>query len=197
MIAYVPSAVLRIGRGTNAELRFDDVAVALEHAVIEPSERGYRLVDRGSATRTYLNGKPVHEALLSANDLINIGGYQIRVQITDPDDPLFLSVRTSAPVVAAPAGTMVAPPRVIAAAVQGAAAHEAARRGAAREAGRVMEAQEAAARGAAQEAAQRVAPAPAPAAPAATAPAAGAPAGPAAWEGGSSGGGEGGDGGAL
>src|ERR1700732_2439616 len=97
MIAYVPSAVLRIGRGTNAELRFDDVAVALEHAVIEPAERGYRLLDRGSATGTYLNGKPVHEALLSANDLINIGGYQIRVQITDPDDPLFLSVRTSAP----------------------------------------------------------------------------------------------------
>jgi hypothetical protein len=187
MIAYVPSAVLRIGRGTNAELRFDDVAVALEHAVIEPAERGYRLLDRGSATGTYLNGKPVHEALLSANDLINIGGYQIRVQITDPDDPLFLSVRTSAPVVAAPAGTMVAPPRVIAAAVQAAAAHEAARRAAAQEAVRVMEAQEAAARGAAQEAAQGVAQATAPAAPAATAPAAtapaaGAPAGPAAWE---------------
>jgi FHA domain-containing protein/class III cytochrome C family protein len=182
MIAYVPSAVLRIGRGTNAELRFDDVAVALEHAVIEPAEHGYRLLDRGSATGTYLNGKPVREALLSANDLINIGGYQIRVQITDPDDPLFLSVRTSAPVVAPPAGTMVAPPRVIAAAVKAAAAHEAARRAAAQEAVRVMEAQEAAARGAAQEAAQGVAQETAPAAPAAPAPAAGAPAGPAAWE---------------
>ena len=34
MIAYVPSAALRIGRGTNAELRLDDIAVALEHAVI-------------------------------------------------------------------------------------------------------------------------------------------------------------------
>jgi hypothetical protein len=174
MIAYVPSAVLRIGRGTNAELRLDDVAVALEHAVIEPMERGYRLLDRGSATGTYLNGKPVHEALLSANDLIDIGGYQIRVQITDPEDPLFLSVRAGATVVAPRAGTMAAPPRVIAAAVQAAAAHEAARRAAAQEAVRVMEAQEAAAREAAQAAA--------PAAQAATAPAAAAPAGPAAWE---------------
>jgi hypothetical protein len=188
MITYVPSDVLRIGRGTNAELRFDDIAVALEHAVIEPVEHGYRLLDRGSGTGTYLNGKPVREALLSANDLINIGGYQIRVQITDPDDPLFLSVRTSAPVLAPPAATTVAPPRVIAAAVQAAAAQEAARRAAAQEAVRVMVAQESAAQGAAQAAAQRAAAQVAtqgeaqvaePAAPVAAAP---APAGPAAWE---------------
>jgi len=154
MIAYVPSAVLRIGRGTNAELRLDDVAVALEHAVIEPVERGYRLLDRGSATGTYLNGKPVREpAPLSANDLINVGGYAIRVQITDPEDPLFLSVRAGATVVAR-AGTMAAPPRVIAAAVQAAAAHEAARRAAEQDAARRVAELEAAA----------------------------APAGPAAWE---------------
>jgi Inner membrane component of T3SS, cytoplasmic domain/Class III cytochrome C family len=200
MIAYVPSAVLRIGRGTNAELRLDDVAVALEHAVIEPVERGYRLLDRGSATGTYLNGKPVREAaLLSANDLINIGGYDIRVQITDPEDPLFLSVRAGATVVAR-AGTMAAPPRVIAAAVQAAAAHEAARRAAEQEAmRRAAELEAAAMRASAREAAQetardaaheaargaaREAPAQgaAPAAQAATAPTAPAPAGPAAWE---------------
>src|ERR1700720_397980 len=164
MISYVPIAALRIGRGTNAELRLDDIAVALEHAVIEPVERGYRLLDRGSATGTYLNGKPVREAaLLSANDLINVGGYDIRVQITDPEDPLFLSVRAGATVVAPRAGTMAAPPRVIAAAVQaavGAAAREAAQGAAA------------------QEAAQGAAPAAQPAAAAAAA----APAGPAAWE---------------
>jgi Inner membrane component of T3SS, cytoplasmic domain/Class III cytochrome C family len=196
MIAYVPSAALRIGRGTNAELRLDDVAVALEHAVIEPVERGYRLLDRGSATGTYLNGKPVREALLSANDLINVGSYDIRVQITDPEDPLFLSVRAGANVVPR-AGTMVAPPRAIAAAVQAAAAHEAARRAAEQEAVRRAAELEAAAigaaareaaPGAAQEAAapavaaQEAAQGAAPAAQAATAPAAAAPAGPAAWE---------------
>lgn len=187
-IVYVPGDVLRIGRGTNAELRFDDVAVALEHAAIEPVEGGgYRLLDRGSATGTYLNGKPVREAQLSANDLINIGGYQIRVQITDPEDPLFLSVRSSAPIAASPASpaaTMVAPPRVIAAAVQEAVAREAA----AREVREREVAQGAAAQGAAEEAAQGAAEGTAPAAqvapvaPAATAPAAAASAGPAAWE---------------
>src|ERR1700680_4041381 len=188
MIAYVPSAVLRIGRGTNAELRLDDVAVALEHAVIEPVERGYRLLDRGSATGTYLNGKPVHEALLSANDLINIGGYKIRVQIPDPEDPLFLSVRAGATVVAPRAGTIAAPPRVIAAAVQAAAAHEAARRAAEQAAVRRAAELEAAAmgaaarevaQGAAQEAAaQEAVQGAVPAAQAAAAPAAPAPGGP-------------------
>jgi hypothetical protein len=96
LVNFVPGGVLRIGRGTNAELRFDDVAVALEHAVIEQVGGGYRLLDRGSVTGTYLNGKPVREALLAANDLINIGSYQIRVQVTDPEDPLFLSVRSIA-----------------------------------------------------------------------------------------------------
>src|ERR1700688_2143719 len=168
MIAYVPSAVLRIGRGTNAELRLDDIAVALEHAVIEPVERGYRLLDRGSATGTYLNGKAVHEALLSANDLINIGGYDIRVQITDPEDPLFLSVRASAPVVAPPAATTVAPPSVVAAMVQAAVAQEAAARKAA-----AQEAAREAAHGAAQGAAPGAATAATPAGP---------PAGQPAWE---------------
>src|ERR1700730_17569671 len=97
MIDVVGSKALRIGRGTNSDLRFDDVAVSLEHAVIERADGGYRLLDRGSVTGTYLNGKPVREARLAHNDLINVGGYRIRVQITDPEDPLFLSVRASAP----------------------------------------------------------------------------------------------------
>jgi hypothetical protein len=122
LIAYVASDVLRIGRGTNADLRIDDVAVALEHAVIEPAERGYRLLDRGSVTGTYLNGKAVLEAQLSANDLINIGGYQIRVQITDPEDPPFLSVRASAALHPPPERTTRMSPEALAAAAREAAA---------------------------------------------------------------------------
>jgi len=122
LIAYVASDVLRIGRGTNADLRFDDVAVALEHAVIEPMEGGYRLLDRGSVTGTYLNGKAVREAQLAANDLINIGGYQIRVQITDPEDPPFLSVRASAALHPPPERTARMSPEALAAALRAASA---------------------------------------------------------------------------
>ncbi|HVT19426.1 MAG TPA: FHA domain-containing protein [Thermoanaerobaculia bacterium] len=89
----VAGDVLRIGRGTNADLRFDDPAVALEHAVIDRHEGGYRLLDRGSVTGTYLNGKPVGEARLASGDTIGIGGFQIQVQVTRPSDPLLLTVR--------------------------------------------------------------------------------------------------------
>jgi hypothetical protein len=132
LITFVPGGVLRIGRGTNAELRFDDIAVALEHAVIEQARDGYRLLDRGSVTGTYLNGKPVGETLLAANDLINIGSYQIRVQVTDPEDPLFLSVRSIAsatpppPPVGAPTPRAAAAPAPAAAGAPSAAASSAA-----------------------------------------------------------------------
>jgi hypothetical protein len=131
MISFVPGDRLRIGRGTNAELRFDDVAVGLEHAVIEAVAGGYRLLDRGSVTGTYLNGRAVREAQLATNDLISIGSYEIRAQITDSEDPLFLAVRVGAGLQAPPAATTVAPPSVIAAAVQAAAAQVAAEQAAA------------------------------------------------------------------
>ncbi len=125
-IHFVPGAMLRIGRGTAAELRLDDPTVALEHAVIEPVAGGYRLSERGGVTGIYVNGRRVQEALLAANDLINIGGFQIRVQVTDPEDPLFLAVRArpeeDAPaVVAADARTVALTPERMAAAVAAAA----------------------------------------------------------------------------
>jgi hypothetical protein len=92
LIKFVQQAVLRIGRGTSAGLRLDDPMVALEHAVIEHHQGAYRLTDRGGASGTYLNGRPIREAVLAADDLIAIGGFEIRVQITHPDDPLFLTV---------------------------------------------------------------------------------------------------------
>jgi hypothetical protein len=120
MIDIVVGKALRIGRGTNADLRFDDVAVALEHAVIERAGGGYRLLDRGSVTGTYLNGKTVREARLAHDDLINIGGYQIRFQIADPEGPPFLLVRASAAPEPPPEGTLRISPEDLAAMVQAA-----------------------------------------------------------------------------
>jgi pSer/pThr/pTyr-binding forkhead associated (FHA) protein len=47
---------LRIGRGTDADLRFDDPGVSLAHAEIVQDAEVWRLVDLGSVTGTYLNG---------------------------------------------------------------------------------------------------------------------------------------------
>ena len=65
VLTQIRTDALRIGRGTNAELRSENPAVALEHAVIESGADGYVVVDRGSITGTYVNGKPVESARLA------------------------------------------------------------------------------------------------------------------------------------
>jgi predicted CXXCH cytochrome family protein len=81
---------LRIGRGTSAELRSENPAVALEHAVIEEDAAGFSITDKGSITGTYVNRKPVESARLTRGDVIEIGDLRIEVQIADPGRPLFL-----------------------------------------------------------------------------------------------------------
>lgn len=84
------TATLRIGRGTNADLRSENPAVAFEHAVIEEDASGYTIADRGSITGTYVNGKPVESAQLGKGDLIEIGDLRIEVQLAEPSKPMFL-----------------------------------------------------------------------------------------------------------
>lgn len=97
VLNQIRGEVLRIGRGTNADLRSEDATVALEHAIIENTNEGYRLVDRGSITGTYLNGKPIESGILSPGDVVEIGSLRLRVQAGDPKQPMFLKVETVAP----------------------------------------------------------------------------------------------------
>jgi pSer/pThr/pTyr-binding forkhead associated (FHA) protein len=84
--------VLRIGRGTNAELRSDNPAVSLDHAEIAEDAAGYFITDKGSITGTYVNRKPVETARLTKGDVIEIGDLRVEVQIADAGRPLFLRV---------------------------------------------------------------------------------------------------------
>lgn len=86
---------LRIGRGTNTDLRSDNPAVALEHAVIEERADGYTILDKGSITGTYVNGKPVESATLKKGDQIEIGDLRIEVQVAEAGKPLFLRLLAS------------------------------------------------------------------------------------------------------
>lgn len=92
LLRQVSGDALRIGRDAGAGLRLDDDAVALDHAEIRTEGGRWVVEDRGSVTGTYLNGEPVGTARLAAGDELEIGGYRLRVQITHPEDPLFLHV---------------------------------------------------------------------------------------------------------
>lgn len=91
-LTQISRDVLRIGRGTNQDLRSENPAVALEHATIEGDTAGYLITDKGSITGTYVNGKPVESARLSKGDSIEIGDLKIDIQIAEPRKPLFLRV---------------------------------------------------------------------------------------------------------
>ncbi len=93
VLQSVDGDLLRIGRGAGADLRFEDTAVALEHAVLRREGREYRLQDLGSVTGTYVNGQPVATALLRDGDEVGVGGFVLKVRRSDPEDPLFLHVR--------------------------------------------------------------------------------------------------------
>jgi pSer/pThr/pTyr-binding forkhead associated (FHA) protein len=96
VLNQVSGDVLRIGRGTSAELRSENPAVALDHAAIERDAAGYTIIDKGSITGTYVNKKPVESARLAKGDVIEIGDLHVEVQLAAPDRPLFLRVTSTA-----------------------------------------------------------------------------------------------------
>ncbi len=98
VVNQINVASLRIGRGTSAELRSENPAVSLEHAVIDEDAAGFAVTDKGSITGTYVNGKPVETARLSKGDVVEIGDLKIEVQIADPGRPLFLRIAPAATV---------------------------------------------------------------------------------------------------
>ncbi|MDY7091503.1 MAG: FHA domain-containing protein [Acidobacteriota bacterium] len=90
LLRTVEGDSLTIGRGAAADVRLDDAAVALEHAEIRREGKHWVLVDRGSVTGTYRNGRQVERETLSGDDTVEIGGYRLRFQVTHPEDPLFV-----------------------------------------------------------------------------------------------------------
>ena len=94
-LTQVRTPMLRIGRGTNAELRSENPAVALEHAVIETDANGFTITDKGSITGTYVNKRPVETARLSRGDVIEVGDLRIEVQVIEPGKPLFIRVSST------------------------------------------------------------------------------------------------------
>lgn len=95
VLETVEGRTLRVGRGAGCELRLDDTAVALEHAVIRREKGSYHLSDLGSVTGTYVNGEPVATARLRDGDEIGVGGFLLKVSRSDPSDPLFLHIRSA------------------------------------------------------------------------------------------------------
>jgi hypothetical protein len=71
------AAALSIGRVAGCDITVTDPKVSRNHAEIRRDREGFLLVDLGSTNGTFVNGRPVREALLHDGDRIAIGGATI------------------------------------------------------------------------------------------------------------------------
>ncbi len=96
MTNRVEGTRLRIGRGTDADLRFDDSGVSLAHAEIVLDSGSWRIADLGSVTGTYVNGKKVDEWRLADGDAIDLGSVHLTVRLAAgpaAEAPLEIEIR--------------------------------------------------------------------------------------------------------
>ncbi len=70
--------ITHVGRGSGAEIRFDDSRVSRDHAILVRHGRHFRLLDNRSANGTYVNGRRVIATNLSGGDLIELGPIRMR-----------------------------------------------------------------------------------------------------------------------
>jgi len=72
-----PKAVVRIGRGSDCDVRYDgrvDTLVSSHHAEIRFEGGAYFVIDTGSSNGTVVNGQPVRRQKLRPGDRIGFGG---------------------------------------------------------------------------------------------------------------------------
>jgi pSer/pThr/pTyr-binding forkhead associated (FHA) protein len=67
-----------LGRGDRADVALQDASVSSEHAALELTERGYRLVDLGSTNGTKVNGCKAAVAELKHGDRFELGSVAFR-----------------------------------------------------------------------------------------------------------------------
>ena len=68
-----------IGRAKANNLVLDNASISRQHAVVRATPDGsWQIIDRGAANGVKVNGAPVKEAILRANDEIVLGEYRIR-----------------------------------------------------------------------------------------------------------------------
>lgn len=83
------SAVMSMGRGSNANIRLNDKTVSRKHCLVEMSPGFATVIDLQSSNGTFVNGERVSKWKLSNGDKVRIGSSILRYDITDADDSQF------------------------------------------------------------------------------------------------------------
>jgi pSer/pThr/pTyr-binding forkhead associated (FHA) protein len=76
--------VIKIGKLKSSHMHFDAEEVARMHAVLERSRDGYRLIDLGSSTGSYLNGEQIDKnTTLPKTGTLGFGPFRVEFELDD------------------------------------------------------------------------------------------------------------------
>jgi pSer/pThr/pTyr-binding forkhead associated (FHA) protein len=73
--------VIHLGRGSAAEIRFDEYRVSRDHAILVRHGSHIRLLDNRSANGTFVNGRRIAATNLVPGDVIDLG--PVRTQLIE------------------------------------------------------------------------------------------------------------------
>jgi pSer/pThr/pTyr-binding forkhead associated (FHA) protein len=73
--------VTHLGRGSSADIRFDEYRVSRDHAILVRHGRHVRILDNRSANGTFVNGRRIVATNISAGDVIDLG--PVRIQLIE------------------------------------------------------------------------------------------------------------------
>jgi pSer/pThr/pTyr-binding forkhead associated (FHA) protein len=69
----VENDITHLGRGSFAEVRFEDHRISRDHAILVRHGRHFRILDNRSANGTFVNGRQIVATNLSPGDVIELG----------------------------------------------------------------------------------------------------------------------------
>ena len=75
----LPSGVTHLGRGPEADIRFDDHRLSRDHAIFVHHNRYLRLLDNRSANGTFVNGRRIAATTIDSGDVIDLGPVRMQV----------------------------------------------------------------------------------------------------------------------
>jgi transcriptional regulator with GAF, ATPase, and Fis domain len=78
-----PPGLLALGRHPSNSVRIPELSVSRHHCTVRHTPEGWRVADLDSRLGTFINGRPVHEALLRHGDLLAVGESTFLVSLED------------------------------------------------------------------------------------------------------------------
>ena len=75
-----------IGRARECEIRIEDQKVSRQHCTVENLGFEVRVVDLGSANKTFINGKAIESAVLDAGDLLTVGSHVFECRVKPEEE---------------------------------------------------------------------------------------------------------------